>query len=162
MTRSGCPGTKLPTCDYFIELSFLRDTMTSRKTESNIPTEATTSKSKQSLTLTAPIVASDNTRSNPVNYDAKTIRSNRKRRSDQIDELLAISLSNDLIKEKERENDKSEEHKPVQSQDEDVLFCSSLVTTFQKLKGKKNKMAKMKVMQVLLDFEEDDDNIQTN
>ena len=40
-------------------------------------------------------------------------------------------------------------------QDEDVLLCSSLAKTFQKLKGKTNKRAKMKVMQVLLEFDDD-------
>jgi hypothetical protein len=50
MTRSGCAGTKLPTCKYFVELSFLRDIVTGRKTESNIPTEITTPTSSVSLT----------------------------------------------------------------------------------------------------------------
>ena len=100
-----------------------------------------------------PVTNTDNAQPTPVNYDAKAMRNSRKRRSDQIDELLAISLSNDMKKEKE----KNEEHKTIQSQDEDILFCSSLVQTFQKLKGKYNKLAKMKVMEVLLEFEKDDD-----
>ena len=39
-----------------------------------------------------------------------------------------------------------------QGQDEDVLLCSSLVKTFQELKGKTNKRAKMKVIQVYLNL----------
>ena len=37
------------------------------------------------------------------------------------------------------------------------FFCSSLVSSFQKLRGRKNKLAKVKVMEVLLGFENDDD-----
>lgn len=62
--------------------------------------------------------------------------------------LLAISLSNDLKCEKKEEAPKT---------DQDAVFCSSFVKTFQKLKGKKNKQAKVKVLQVLLEFEDDED-----
>ena len=152
MTRSGCAGTKLPTCEYFVELSFLRDIVTGRNTESNV-SKATAAVESQPSTSANPVTNTDNAQPTPVNYDAKVMRNSRKRRSDQIDELLAISLSNDMKKEKE----KNEEHKTMQSQDEDILFCSSLIQTFQKLKGKYNKLAKMKVMEVLLEFEKDDD-----
>ena len=154
MTRSGCAGTKLPTCEYFVELSFLRDIVTGRKTDSNIPTEITTSTSSVSSTPapTPTVMDTNSVQSSSTSCDAKSIRNARKCRSDQIDELLAISLSNDL------KNNKKEVTKYTEpGQDEDVLFCSSLVKTFQKLKGKINKRAKMKVMQVLLEFEDDDD-----
>ena len=36
------------------------------------------------------------------------------------------------------------------------FFCSSLVSSFQKLRGRKNKLAKVKVTEVLLGFENDD------
>lgn len=157
MTRSGCAGTKLPTCEYFVELSFLRDIVTGRKTESNVSTEITTygvaASSIPSSTHTITVTDTNSIQSNSSASDAKSTRNARKRRSDQIDELLAISLSNDLKSEKKEEAPKKEE-------DQDALFCSSLIKTFQKLKGKKNKQAKVKVLQVLLEFEDDeDDNI---
>ena len=80
------------------------------------------------------------------NVPKSSLQSARKRRSDQIDELLAISLSNDL------KNPES----TSKIEDEDTLFCSSLIKTFQKLRGKRNKLAKMKVLEVLLDFEDTD------
>ncbi|CAB4035886.1 ---NA---, partial [Paramuricea clavata] len=147
--------TKLPTCEYFVELSFLRDIVTDRKTESNIPTEITipTSSVYSTTPPTHTVTDTNSTQSNPSSCDAISIRNARKRRSDQLDELLALSLSND------KRNDKKEATNNMeQTQDEDVLFCSSLVKTFQKLKGKMNKKAKMMVMQVLLEFEDDDDN----
>lgn len=36
-TRSGAAAKKLPTCNFFVELSFLRDTLLNRRTESNLP-----------------------------------------------------------------------------------------------------------------------------
>ena len=36
-TRSGAAAKKLPTCNFFVELSFLRDTLLNRTTESNLP-----------------------------------------------------------------------------------------------------------------------------
>ena len=148
MTRSGSGTTKLPMCDYFIELSFLRDIVTGRKTETNVPTETITHSppplSQDSVTTVI------NTPSSNCSSDAKSSKNYRKRRSDQIDELLAISLSNDL------RNDKKAIHNSDEIQDEDVLFCSSLVKTFQGLKGKQNKRAKVKVLQLLLEFEDDE------
>ena len=45
----------------------------------------------------------------------------------------------------------------MQQDDQDVLFCSSLVESFKNLKGKKDKLAKMKVLQVLAEHEDDDE-----
>ena len=36
-TRSGAAAKKLPTCNLFVELSFLRDKLLNRRTESNLP-----------------------------------------------------------------------------------------------------------------------------
>ena len=35
-TRSGAAAKKLPTCNFFAELSFLRDTLLNQRTESNL------------------------------------------------------------------------------------------------------------------------------
>lgn len=162
MTWSGSANKKLPSCDYFVELSFLRDVVTGRKTESNIqaiqPVDTATTATPDDLStscvapLYSDIEAKSTQPSSSVTRDTKAIRNARKRRSDQIDELLAVSLAQDLKNEKtanEMSNNKSE--------DQDELFCSSLVKTFQKLKGKKNKIAKMKVLEVLVEFENSDD-----
>ena len=97
MTRSGCAGTKLPTCEYFMELSFLRDIVTGRNTESNVP-KATAAVESQPSTSTNPVTNTDNAQPPPLNIDAKAMRNSRKRRSDQIDELVAISLPNEMKK----------------------------------------------------------------
>jgi hypothetical protein len=162
MTRSGSANKKLPSCDYFAELSFLRDVVTGRKTESNIQviqpvdTATTATPYDPSTSSAAPLYSDIEDKStqpsSSVIRDTRAIRNARKRRSDQIDELLAISLAQDFKNEKT-----TNEMLKNKSEDQDVLFCSSLVKTFQKLKGKKNRIAKMKVLEILVEFENDDD-----
>ena len=94
----------------------------------------------------------DNIQPQSTIKDTKAIPNARKRRSDQIDELLAVSLAQDL-----KSSKGTQETPGHKSEDQDVLFCPSLVSSFQKLRGRKNKLAKMKVMEVLLGFENDDD-----
>ena len=94
----------------------------------------------------------DNVQPQSTIKDTKTIRNARKHRSDQIDELLAVSLAQEL-----KSSKGTQEIPGDKSKDQDELFCSSLVSSFQKLKGKENKLAKMKVMEVLLGFENDGD-----
>ena len=79
--------------------------------------KATAAVESQPSTSANPVTNTDNAQPTPVNYDAKAMRNSRKCRPDQIDELLAISLSNDMKKGKE----KNEEHKTIQSQDEDIF-----------------------------------------
>jgi hypothetical protein len=156
MTRSGSANKKLPSCDYFAELSFLRDVVTGRKTESNIqviqPVDTATTATSSAAPLYSDIEDKSTQPSSSVIRDTRAIRNARKRRSDQIDELLAISLAQDFKNEKT-----TNEMLKNKSEDQDVLFCSSLVKTFQKLKGKKNRIAKMKVLEILVEFENDDD-----
>ena len=52
--------------------------------------------------------------------------------------------------------DKSKETE-IEKNDPDELFCKSLVSSFKGLTKKKNKQAKIKVLQVLLDMEDSDD-----
>ncbi|XP_065642557.1 uncharacterized protein LOC136074181 [Hydra vulgaris] len=45
----------------------------------------------------------------------------------------------------------------INDNDPDELFCKSLVSSFQNLSKKKNKIAKIKVMEILLELESDND-----
>jgi hypothetical protein len=88
----------------------------------------------------------------PEISSSKAMQKARKRRSDQIDDLLAISLAHDLTNDKQGET----KNNTTQQDDQDVLFCSSLVDNFKNLKGKKNKIAKIRVLEALADFEDED------
>ena len=138
-TRSGAGQKKLPTCDFFGELSFLRDVMTSRKSENNIEVDLTLDDSQ----INPPAATSadlDKGESQPEVTDSKAIQKARKQRSDQIDDLLAISLVTDLSN--ARKENINTNGKKMQQDDQDVLFCSSLVESFKNLEGKKNKLSK--------------------
>ncbi|XP_057310469.1 uncharacterized protein LOC130648434 [Hydractinia symbiolongicarpus] len=111
--RSGSGVKKLPVCEYFKELSFLRDILTTKPKETNLPD---TSSDNQSLNRDI----SSNTL-----YDVPS---------------PADSQSHD-----QKENNKS-----------DVLFCESIIEQMKSLKKKQNKEARIKIMQVLLGYEDDD------
>ena len=165
LTRSGAENKKLPSCEYFAQLSFLKDIMTGRTTCSNIPpfmsppsspclvSEATPSEetsdliesnfsnnenhSDETLNMLSP-VHTENTQKR------LTQKSGKKRKSKDIDELLALSLEEDMNKKKETKED-----------DADSLFCRSLIPEFKALSKQDKKRAKVKVLQVLMEFDED-------
>lgn len=148
----------MPTCEYFAELAFLHDVVTGRKTETNVPIEIAeshdllaTDEDKSSTSLSSTM--EDNSPSKPEISDSKALQKARKRQSEQIDDLLALSLANDITNAKNCDS----KNKATNSEDQDVLFCSSLVTTFKNLTGKRNKLAKIKVLQLLAEYEEDDE-----
>ena len=89
MTRSGSANKKLPLCDYFAELSFLRDVVTGRKTESNIQviqpvdTATTATPDDPSTSSVAPLYSDIEDKStqpsSSVIRDTRAIRNARKR-----------------------------------------------------------------------------------
>ena len=132
--------------------------MTGRKTETNIPIEIAenpdvlSTDEDRPFTSFSPITV-DNSHAKLEISDSKPLQKTRKRtRSDQIDDLLALRLANDIAYAKNGDSKKT-----TNPEDQDILFCSSLVTTFRNLTGKKNKLAKIKVLQVLAEFEDDDE-----
>lgn len=131
--------------------------MTGRKTDTNIVIDVEAPTLTQELAENSQVGAAispcdaDNGLLQPEIPSSKAMQKARKRRSDQIDDLLAISLANDLASAKQVDS----KNRTGQQDDQDDLFCSSLVDSFKNLKGKKNKMAKMKVLEVLTDFEDD-------
>lgn len=167
-TRSGAGTKKLPTCNFFIGLSFLRDTLVNRKTESNLPSPSSNDLSlsvddyiEYPCDLTSPVDEPAATTSTPSqSYDSpfkKQTYENRKTKKANdlqlgIDALLVKALSKDL-------DNSSSEQAPKQSLREndgpDVLFCLSLVDTLKKLDARKNAMAKMKIQQLLFEIEFD-------
>ena len=67
-----------------------------------------------------------------------------------LDTLLQSALVKNL-------NDDSSNHEPSYvKKDSDQLSCDSLVAFMKQLKPKRNKLARIKIMQVLYELEEDD------
>ena len=79
--------------------------------------------------------------------DFNVTRSSKRKPASTVNVLLTKALMNDLGKDQEKNV----------SEDRDELFCHSLVDSFKNLPRKKNKIAKIKVLQLLLELEEDDD-----
>ena len=123
-TRSGAGVKKLPTSDFFHELSFLSDVMSTRQTDSNLSTPSPppavfdvlqTSTSSPSSCMED--LTSTTATTQPVQMPPTEVRKNTKRKSSDIDILLAESLAQDRN----------------ESTDSDVLFCKSLVSQLKTL-----------------------------
>ena len=154
VTRSGSGRKKLPTCDFFGELSFLHDIVSGRSTDTNLftpPRSPMTSPAQvevENFEAARPTLPAAYN-SAPINQNV-SVSSKKPKRKVDIDELLAESLAADLKKSKH-----NEEQKNIENSDSDFLFCRSLVEQFKGLTKKQNKEARIKIMQVFLDYEED-------
>ena len=154
-TRSGAPGKQLSTCLYFKELSFLTDVIGVRNTTSNLNISQNYSSSNKENTDLAP----QTTPPHPTNTHMKPKESIisstpkapndskrgmlKRKANDPVETLLTKALVEDLSKKPDEDCT-------------DTLFCKSLVESLKKLSSKKNKQAKIKIMQILLDMEDDE------
>lgn len=157
-TRSGAAASKTPTCKYFDQLLFIRDTVSNRPTESNIQIqEEITEFDVSSLSsppespYTTPAGPAKNTCDTPkfgkpykkMRLDKSKQNEELAERRDTIDLLLAEALT--TPKEGGCDDDNS-----------DLLFCKSLVKSLQRLPARKNILAKIEIQQVLLKHEFDE------
>lgn len=164
-TRSGAGTKKLPTCNFFVELSFLRDTLVNRKTDSNLPSPSSSDLSlsvddntEYECDLTSaeePATTSTPSQSYASPFKKQKYEYQKTKKANEIqleiDALLVKTLSKDL-------DNSSSEQAPKQrlrDNEPDVLFCLSLVDTLKKLDARKNAMAKMKIQQLLFEMEFD-------
>ena len=159
-TRSGAGNKKaLPACNFFAELSFLRDSMVNRSSVSNIPETILTPmvSPSASSTLAEDDIAeverhtSSHTTTQPIHSGTIPAPPKRKRRSnsneEQADVLLAQALDRHL---------NAEEQQNPQEEDDDRLFCLSLVKTLKKLNERKNAQARIKIQTILYELQFDD------
>lgn len=148
--KSGSAASKVIKCKYFDQLSFMYDKTANKPTESNITITTSTSSSlgptEDQTTEPAPVT---------------------KRKSDeaQIKSLkypkggpaLSMEVDNMLIKTLESmEKEKPSENVDNQNQDPDSLFCRSLIPILQGLPPQKNRLAKLRMQQLLYEIEFDE------
>ena len=143
-------------CAYFKDLYFLTDTVGNRPSQSNIST-VSEPLSPAMLDTQPPLYQEEvfhheNSPPAPVPAPAPVPvtppRNNKRSKPTQrptVDELLTEVIQSDMNRSKEAT------HVP----DSNVSFCSSLVDSFRSLPPKKNKLARIKVLQVLYEMEED-------
>ena len=179
--KSGSGATEdLPTCSYFRQLTFLSDSIGNCPTISNVPssisnippsptqsppmvvnyskmqklsfpntTTTTTAYRQVPNAVTKSPVSISTASINPCSSVKDKRREKRKDNTSTVDMLLAQSLMEDMKR----------TEIPVQPKDDDSpdeLFCRSMVPYFKNISGKNNMMAKIKVMEILLEFSEDD------
>ena len=136
-------GLCLMLCDFFKELSFLSDLLSTRPKESNLFTPPPSPAVSVSTKSTEDVLSVDVTSPQSNSLDNYTSRGtetkkNKKSKGNELDELLASSLQHD-----ETENSDS----------------GHFVIKVGQLKGltkRQNKEARIRIMQIFLDYEYED------
>jgi len=151
MTRSGAAGSTLPKCQYFDQMAFLHEKSANKPTESNLtlatspdimsPSEEECSLSNQRSPSESPSVGIGV--DTPVNLNKNTQR--KKRRLDST-EVLSKSLA---------DCDKLLQKSLNEENDEDSLYCRSLVPIMRELPTKQKRLAEIKISQ-LFDLQYED------
>ena len=162
-TRSGAGNKKpLPTCNYFTELSFLHDNMASRSCESNIPLAITdpmpnisdhTEDIENTDFSSVSSVGSPPQQSTSKQIPEMQTPSNkfRKRKQSTYDDSRDTLLIKTLGKHLEPTNE-SKQVSPQEPEDDNRLFCLSLVETLKSLDARENALARLKIQQILFDI----------
>ncbi|XP_028418615.1 uncharacterized protein LOC114544599 [Dendronephthya gigantea] len=164
MTRSGATASCLPMCRYFEQMAFLYGCVGNRPTESNLnailspPADTITVEGSSSGCTPTKDVPTTSTRmqtteaarahKRPLSSELfSTNRSGNRMNRDVVELMLLKQLTDsDAMYKKMTEED----------DDEDSLYCRSLVPIMKGLPDKKRRLAKIKISQLLFEVEFDD------
>ena len=156
MTRSGAAAAILPKCQYFDQMAFLHEKSANKPTDSNLspPTAAfgvfsdalPTEEYRFSQLSPSGSVSNVSSVSNNMENSIKTPQ-RKKKHTDSSTEALTRSLADcdELLKKSINEEN-----------DEDSLYCRSLVSIMRELPKKQNRLAKIKINQLLFDLQYDE------
>ena len=150
MQRSGAEAQKLPKCKLFAQLMFIRDTIANRPTVSNIDDPA--SPCELSLLSSNAIHATSTTDKTPEQLLSLPTTS-QKRSSDRSASRVPMKKSmidpgdQYIIEALKTETEKEKVIDPDQS------FVESIVPIVKNLPPKKNRLAKVEIMQLLMKYE---------
>ena len=173
-TRSGAGATKTSTCKYFQQLLFLKDSVSNRRTESNLnmtPLSPTPPPSLSYLNVLSPTQPDDLIQPNddltpPISPTPSSSGQNRKLdsdsrsakkfkkasdRRDSIDYLIIDALKNTS------NTDQTSGSSCQDKEDHDLLFLKSVAPLLSNLPPRKNRMAKIEIQQLLLRYEFEDE-----
>ena len=145
MTRSGAAAVNLPKCQYFDQMAFLHEKSVNKVTETNLSQPSTFS--AEVLTdgnQCSPLSSSCS--SNGSNFDtSKKSTKNKKRRTDSMQpDALAQSL---------QDCDEMIKRSLTDENDEDYLFCRSLVPMLKEFPQREKRRAKIKIMQLIYELQ---------
>ena len=159
--KSGAAASKAPTCKLFQQLLFLKDTLQHRDATVSNFNIASQDVSLNSLLATADDTASIIQEFEPLSPPAMpmvnlntslptppvTKTSVKRKSSSDVDMLLMKALS-----------DSTPKHETTTtSESSDMLFCRSIVEILERLPPRKNRLARMEIQRVLLNYEFDED-----
>jgi len=142
LTKSGAAALTLPKCQYFDQMAFLHEKSVNKQTESNLSFQAAVADVSVDIPPTeelSPLASPVSTGS----FSVKTVQK-RKRRADSSESGLSKSLADcdELIAKSLREEN-----------DEDCLYCRSLIPIMNELPKKQKRLAKIKISQLLYDIQ---------
>lgn len=166
-SRSGSKSGKLSKCKYFENLQFLSDVISNAETESNVTIPNNQAKSNNQTVANNQSIPSNQLNESIVGKAASTPNElstpvikmpYRKRKKDssyaeKVDLILVDTLKKmqkprnfdqPLSNEKEKEKDTKT--------DSETLFCQSLVDQLKALNARKNKLARIKIQQILFEI----------
>ena len=160
LTRSGAAGGKLPQCKYFEQMQFVLDKVSNKSSVSNIDMsvdddELPLSPSPETSSPKADTAASINGKrecEEAVFVMPSAKRKNRDNLAMQVDSMLVKTLAN-----LHAPHNLAPAKTPSEEPDADYLFCNSLTPVLQNLPSKKNRLAKIKIQQLLFGMEFEDD-----
>ena len=163
MTRSGAGASKLPTCKCFVQLQFLRDSVSNRPTQSNM-IQQEESNTTQAFDFDIPsLPISPLSNSTPISIPNATQDKSygqNKRKSDSMQYRSSKKIDRgtvDLMLVKALSEDSKPAVKSDTDNDPDVLFCRSIVSTMKELPPKKSRLLKIDIQKLCLKYEFDED-----
>ena len=155
MTRSGAAAAMLPKCKFFEQMAFLHEKSANKPTESNLsPMEAgfVVQADEPQFSMPSPSgsVASScsATATSSKKIKRKITPHTKKTRTDLSESDLSKSLvdCDELLKKSISEDE-----------DEDSLYSRSLIPIMRELPKKQKRLAKIKISQLLFDFQYSED-----
>ena len=178
LNRSGACASKVPSCKCFERLLFLRDTVSNKETDSNIPLpnfqtsgEIQEDFSRQlspalssplspqlSSPLPLPLPPNQTPDSQLTALDTTSTPSNRKRKQDRQPERSVKKTDQcniDFLLAEALSKSGGSKEKNDEEDDSDWDFCKSLFSILKKLPPKKNRLERLEIQQVLFRYEFD-------
>ena len=161
MSRSGAATYTLPKCKYFSQLQFVHDKVLNKDTQSNVSIPSplniniSSTDNAASTDFTSPLSSGSSVQSEVIGGKRRKSCENESRKmkdTNQMDTQFLKALQD--INDSTKSLSSVEEKQHVE--DDNSLFCRSIIPTLRNLGPRKNKLAKLKIQQILFDLEFDE------
>eukprot|EP00112_Aurelia_sp_Birch-Aquarium-sp1_P001807 Seg1197.1 transcript_id=Seg1197.1/GoldUCD/mRNA.D3Y31 product="hypothetical protein" protein_id=Seg1197.1/GoldUCD/D3Y31 len=148
MTRSGAAAATLPKCKYFEQMAFLHEKSANKPTQSNL----STTDAGFVLPAGEPFSSQSSVPSPRCNSTAGKRKIKTESKRAKCVDLTESDLNQSLI-----DCDNMIKKSLADDDNEDSLYCRSLIPILKDLPKKKKRLAKIKISQLLFDLEYSED-----